>query len=242
MGAGVQKELRKSLIDGKPGPLGKESEYQAIVGKLMWLFKTRHDIRFATGLLARSLLSAGDDHIVRAKRVIKYLAGNPDRPMIIDGGIPMTVSAASDSDWAENFQTCKSTSGFYVKVGSTTVTCVSQIQRKIADSSAMAETLALAELSKHVQSAVGMLEDIGLTVPRPVQVLNDNQAVVTQSRTLVNHSASKHYRVPQSIIRELVDKKFWDIIAVPSEDNPADVLTKPLLVSKFQQHNSVLMG
>ena len=162
--------------------------------------------------------------------------------MVIDGTAPMTVSAASDSDWAENFKTCKSTTGFYVKVGLTTVACVSQIQRKIADSSAMAETLALAELSKHVQSVVGTLEDIGVTVPRPVQVLHDNQAVVTQSQTLINHSASKHYRVPQSIIRELVAKNFWIISSVPSEDNPADVLTKPLLVEKFKQHNSVLMG
>ena len=154
----------------------------------------------------------------------------------------MAVSAASDSDWAENFKSCKSTSGFYVKLGSTTVVCVSQIQRKIADSSAMGETLSLAELSKHAQSVVGTVEDFGLEIARPIPVLNDNQAVVTQSRTLVNHSASKHYRVPQSIIRELVEKGFWNIINVPSEDNPADVLTKPLLVAKFQQHNAVLMG
>ena len=41
MEAGAQAELRKGLVMGKVGTLGRESEYQSIVGKLMWLFKTR---------------------------------------------------------------------------------------------------------------------------------------------------------------------------------------------------------
>ena len=86
------------------GTLGRESEYQSIVGKLMWLFKTRYDIRFAVGLLTRSLLSAGDEHIIRAMRVVKYLARNPARPIVIDGTVPMTVSGASDSDWGGRLQ------------------------------------------------------------------------------------------------------------------------------------------
>ncbi len=106
----------------------------------------------------------------------------------------------------------------------------------------MAETLALAELSKHVQSTVGILEDIGVKVPRPILVKVDNRQVVTQSESLVNHSASKHYRVPQSIIRELVVKGFWKVESVATEDNPADVLTKPLPLSGFERHSVTLMG
>ena len=71
MEAGALAELRKGLMASKTGTLGRESEYQCIVGELMWLFKTRYDIGFATGLLTRSLLSAGDDHITRALRVVK---------------------------------------------------------------------------------------------------------------------------------------------------------------------------
>ena len=106
----------------------------------------------------------------------------------------------------------------------------------------MAETLAAAELSKHVQSTVGVLEDIGVKVPQPILIKSDNQGVITQSQALVNHSASKHYRVPQSIIRELVEKNFWKIVAIPSDDNPADVLTKPLPQVAFERHAATLMG
>ncbi len=106
----------------------------------------------------------------------------------------------------------------------------------------MAETLAAAELAKHVQSTVGVLEDIGVEVPRPILIKADNQGVITQSQALVNHSASKHYRVPQSIIRELVEKNFWKIVAVTSEDNPADILTKPLQLIAFDKHSATLMG
>lgn len=208
----------------------------------MWLFKTRYDLRFSIGLLTRSLLSAGDDHITRAMRVVKYISGNPERKLVIDGTVPMTVSAGSDSDWGGDFKESKSTSGFYIKIGNTTTSCISQLQRKVTDSVAMAETLALAELSKHVLSTVGILEDIGVQVPRPIKVVVDNQAVATQSRALVNHSASKHYRVPQSIIRELAAKEFWEIKLVPSEENPADTLTKPLPLLGFEKHSAKLMN
>jgi hypothetical protein len=175
-------------------------------------------------------------------RVVKYLVRNPARPIVIDGTAPLTVSAASDSDWGGDFKESKSTSGYFVMVGKTVVSCHSQIQRKVTDSVAMAETLALAELSKHVQSTVGILEDIGVTVPRPVQVVVDNQGVMTQSQALVNHSASKHYRVPQSIIRELVVKGFWLINQTPTADNPADTLTKPLVGIGYDKHSATLMG
>ena len=102
---------------GKVGTLGRESEYKSIVGKLMWLFKTRYDLRFSIGLLTRSLLSAGDDHITRAMRVVKYISGNPERKLVIDGTVPMTVSAGSDSDWGGDFKESKSTSVFFIKIG-----------------------------------------------------------------------------------------------------------------------------
>ena len=127
-------------------------------------------------------------------------------------------------------------------VGKTVVSCHSQLQRKVTDSVAMAETLALAELSKHIQSTVGILEDVGVTVPRPIHVMVDNQGVKTQSQALVNHSASKHYRVPQSIIHELVAKRFWLIDLKPSADNPADTLTKPLVGVGYDRHSSTVMG
>ena len=127
-------------------------------------------------------------------------------------------------------------------VGKTVVSCFSHLQRKVTDSVHMAETLALAELSKHVQSTVGILEDIGVSVPRPIQVTVDNQGVMTQSQVLVNHSASKHYRVPQSIIRELVAKGFWIIHLAPTAENPADILTKPLVGIGHDKHSATLMG
>ena len=53
-----------------------------------------------------------------------------------------------------------------------------------------------------------ILEDIGVTVSRPIHVMVDDQDVKTQSQALVNHSASKHYRVPRPIIHELVARRF----------------------------------
>lgn len=53
--------------------------YQAIVGSLLFLTNTtRFDIGFATTVLCRAMSKPTNQHMAAAKRVLRYLRGNPD--------------------------------------------------------------------------------------------------------------------------------------------------------------------
>jgi hypothetical protein len=81
------------------------------------------------------------------------------------------------------------------------------------------------------------LHEIGLqnvTNKIPTTIFGDNQAAITLSKDPVSHSKSKHMDIKFHWQREQVEKKN-DLIYeyVPSNENIADILTKPLPSDQF---------
>ncbi len=222
------------------GSTGKE--FQRILGKITWLLKTRPDIQFAAAVLARFSIGAGETELKYAKRVLRYLAGSPDRGIIVDGNGPLDISGGCDADWGGDLRTDKSTSGTFSKLGRTLVCTQVKLQRKVADSTAMAKTYAAHEELRTVTWLFGLCGDMGLRMSRPARCVIDNAAAHKQGKNPVNHAASKHYRLPQAIIRQGHEDNLMTLVKVASDDNPADVFTKPLDAVKFHKHIDALMG
>jgi hypothetical protein len=171
------------LAKANKEPQGKEKEYQRIVGKLMWLLKTRPDCHFAIGLLARFLRSAGDQQIGWAKQLLRYVANEPEKGLMIDPGDKLYLHGGSDSDWGGDDTTCKSTSGGYLALGDIgLVAFFSTIQKKVADSSTAAETYAAHKLIREVIEIVGKLTEMGVEVPLPIHLEQDNEGVIKMSK------------------------------------------------------------
>ena len=225
------------------GKQGKEKEFQGLVGKLMWLFKCRYDVHLAVGFLTRLLTSAGPTEMGYGMRVVSYLASCPDKGLLLGGAGPIKLTAASDADWGGDAATCKSTSGGAVFLGNGgAIDCSSRLQKKVADSTAMAETFAAHALVKSVCFALGILDDMGIKVPRPIPMAVDNNAVIKQSKNAVDHQSSKHYRIPQAMIREQVTEGAIELLHINGNLNPADALTKPLGHVRFALHTDFLMA
>ena len=122
------------------------------------------------------------------------------------------------------------------------ITCSSWLQRKVADSSTCAEAYAAHELVRKKIEAEGKLREMGFDVPLPVKLLQDNQSVIKMSKNPIAHAGSKHYRIPQAFIRGAVDDGLVEFEEVSSDDNPADMFTKPSTRLKFHHDCDQIMG
>ena len=107
--------------------------YRALVGSLMYLMVgTRPDIAVACSELSRHLESPSEQHIIAAKRVLRYLAGTKKIKLLFDGLQSLQPAAYADADYANDSETRRSTSGYLLKVCNGAIVWKSKTQPLVA--------------------------------------------------------------------------------------------------------------
>ena len=76
---------------------------------------TRPDISFAVTKMAQFAANPTEDHLSHALYICRYLVGTPNYRLKYDGASGQGLNACTDSDWASDVNTRRSTSGFFVK-------------------------------------------------------------------------------------------------------------------------------
>ena len=74
------------------------------------------------------------------------------------------------------------------------------------------------------------------SIIEPVILLCDNNGAVAQAKEPRSHHRSKHVLRKYHLIREFVGNKDVKIDRVPTDENIADPLTKPLSQKKHDSH------
>ena len=68
----------------------------------------------------------------------------------------------------------------------------------------------------------------------------DNSSAIDISKNLVQHSKTKHIEIRYHFIRDLVERKIVCPEYFPTEQQNADIFTKPLDRSKFETFRQVI--
>jgi Reverse transcriptase (RNA-dependent DNA polymerase) len=203
--------------------------YRSLVGSLMYLaVGTRPDIAYAVGRLSTFLDCYRPEHWDAATRVLKYLKGTRALSLVLGGQEPVTLTGFSDSDYANCPDSSRSTSGYCFSLGSGVVSWSSRKQRTVADSSCYAKYIALHDASHEATFLRQLLDGLDLLPASPSRLFCDNHAATILTEDHVWHSRVKHIRVKYHHVRELVTDGELTIARVPSAENTADILTKPL--------------
>lgn len=87
------------------------------MGALQYLALTRPDISFVVGKLSQFMHDPSETHFTVVKRILRYLKRTIFRGLLLRGGVPLTLTAFSDSDWAVNQDDRFSTSAYIIYLG-----------------------------------------------------------------------------------------------------------------------------
>lgn len=221
--------------------------YMAAVGCIMYgALITRPDVAFVAQALGRHLQSSTDVHMTAAKDVLRYLKGTRDMGIKFspapDTHGAIVLKGYVDSDWASDVATRRSTSAYLFTIGGGCVSWRSKLQPTVALSSAEAEYVAAAAATQEAVFLRRALADLGHVQPDPTILYEDNQGAIAMSENPVHRQRSKHIDVKHNFVREKVGSLEIKLVYVPTQDQLADMLTKPLAKIQLMRLRGRVMG
>ena len=203
--------------------------YQQAIGCLTYLAtRTRPDISASVGILSKFMADPGPAHWSGVKRILRYLQGTRNYGLVFVGGDKDVLLGYSDSDWAGDIVTRRSTSGYVFQLGQSTISWCSKRQQTVAKSSTEAEYVALSIASQEVIWLRRLLSDLKVDMSAATEMMEDNRGAIDLSKNPKNHGRTKHIDVSYHFTRERIASKEIKVNYVPSAANLADVMTKPL--------------
>ena len=211
-------------------------KYQRAIGCLTYLSTaTRPDISAAVGMLSKFMADPGANHWVGVKRVLRYLRGTHNYGLVFTGDKDDSLIGYSDSDWAGDVVTRRSTSGYVFQFGNSTVSWSSRRQATVAKSSTEAEYVALSMATQEAVWLRRLLNDVGVQVDTATTLYEDNQGAIDLSKNPKHHNRTKHIDVSFHFTRERMAAKEIDVCYIPTEHNLADVMTKGLAKVPYEK-------
>jgi hypothetical protein len=209
--------------------------YINAVGALMYLaVATRPDISYTVAKLAQFNTCPGTAHWKAVKHLFRYLKYTIDlkltyKPTSGDNHISAEVFRTYvDADHAGCLDTRRSTSGYFLKMGTGAVSWSSKKQTSVAWSSTEAEYIAASTAGQETVWMRGLLRELGFKINDPSLILVDNQSAITVAKNPEHHGRMKHVDIRYHWIRQEIRRKNISIHYVPTGQNTADILTKPL--------------
>ncbi|WVZ94772.1 hypothetical protein U9M48_040631 [Paspalum notatum var. saurae] len=221
-------EVRLQLSKQGTSPTVDATMYRSLIGSLRYLLHTRPELTFAVGYLSRFMEEPRMEHMAAMKQLLRYVKGTCDHGLhYTNNGGKLNLLGYSDSGMAGDVDGRKSTTRVIFFLGGNPVTWLSQKQRVVALSSCEAEFIAGAAAACQAVWLRRLLEDItGAKVPAPILKM-DNQSAIALSKNPVLHDRSKHIDTRFHFIRECAEKGDINIEFAGTQDQLADILTKP---------------
>jgi len=134
----------------------------------------------------------------------------------------------------------KSTGAFIFTINGTPITWSSKKQTCVALSSTESEYRALVEASKEAMWLKNLFWELGFLDQDPIRIGCDNQSTIRIAKNPTYHSKTKHFEIHLNFIRDIVSKQQIKILFTPTDKQPADILTKALGFTKFENCRKML--
>ncbi len=139
--------------------------------------------------------------------------------------------------------------GFVIRYAGCPIGWCSKLQTEIALSTAEAEYIALSQALREVIPLITLMEELSEIFPLYVnktdffcKVWEDNQSCIAMTQSDKFTPRTKHIALKYHHFWSFVDSKKIQISYIPTEDQLADMLTKPLSDGLFQTLRYKLMG
>lgn len=218
--------VKLSKFDG--GERVDATKYRSVVGSIRYLTCTRPDLSFSVCIVSRFMEEPVYSHWKALKRILRYIQGTVSLGLFYSKAEDYKLVGYSDSDWCGDIDDRKSTSGFVFFMGDTAFTWLSKKQPIVTLSTCEAEYVAASWCVCHAIWLRNLLSEIELKQLRATVIKVDNKSAIELEKNPVNHERSKHIDVRFHFIRDHVKKGSIELVHVASQEQAADIFTKPL--------------
>ncbi|XP_016513035.1 secreted RxLR effector protein 161-like [Nicotiana tabacum] len=128
----------------EPNSPVNETMYRGIIGSLLYINASRHDIVFSLGLCSRFQSSPKESHLKATKRILRYLKVTQDLVLYYPLGENFDLIRSVDVDYGGYLVDRKITSGMAHFLGSCLISWGTKKQNYMALSTAEAEYMSVA--------------------------------------------------------------------------------------------------
>ena len=208
--------------------------YRSMIGSLLYLCASRPDIMLSVCMCARFQAAPKESHHKAVKHILRYLAHTPTLGLWYPKGSSFDLVGYSDSNYAGDRVDRKSTSGTCHFLGRSLVCWSSKKQNYVSLSTAEAEYIAAGSCCAQLLWMKQTLKDYGVNV-KNVPLLCDNESAIKIAHNPVQHSKTKHIQIRHHFLRDHVLKGDISIEHVKTEEQLADIFTKPLDEKRFSK-------
>ena len=236
-------EVKPEIINGDPQPLNVK--YREVVGSLIYLMTcTRPDISWTVTRLSQKLENPSPVEWVMLRHVLRYLKGTMNHGLLYQkSNHGLSLVGYSDSDWASCSEDRRSTTGYYFALNPAgpPISWKSRKQPTVALSSCEAEYMAFTECVQEASFLQMLLSEI-ITILLPISIHGDNQGAIALVKNPIISNRSKHIDIKHHFIREKFNTNFINLCYVNTDDNVADIFTKPVTKHKLNHFRKMLFG
>jgi len=212
--------------------------YRQAVGSLIWLSSgTRPDISYAVAQVARFSANPGIVHWKAVVKIFRYLQGT------IKLGIKFSPSphaseiintlGFADSDHARCVDSRRSITGYLFIMSNGPISWQSTQQKSVALSSMEAEYMALCSATQEAMWLRMILLDFDHHFNESITIYEDNESCIAYTKNPTQYKRTKHIDQRYHFVKDEVILGNIKIQKIPTADNLADILTKPLEVTRF---------
>jgi len=250
-----------------------ECPYQEAVGSLLYLSnKCRPETAFRVNQLSRYNCNPSKEHWTAVKHLMRYFKGSKNKGICLQRNMPKgttlleavkncKIEVYTDSDYAMDRDTRKSTSGFCIYLNNNLIYWSSRKQACTAQSTAEAEMIAGCAGAKYAQYVRKALHEIWMILdgkhasmnkgeknnvsvminsPKP-DLFIDNKAAEIVAKTGDFTKRMRHIDVRYYYLADQVKRNQISVNHIAGTENPADLFTKAVKLEVFNHLISQLV-
>ena len=224
----------------------KKQETRALIGALVFIASVlRIDVAQAVFRVARNMANPSEEAHNAAVRILLYLFHTKSMGITYGAikdrtaeGLGRSLHVLVDANW----EVGKSVTGVAIMLAGAAVTWISRKQLMEALSSMDSETYAASLGAADLIHIRGLVEEMGVVIHHAVPMWSDNSGTVSVANDSGSVGRARHLTMRARFLQDCKSAGICQVGYVPTQENAADMLTKPLDRSKFSKHRMYLMG
>lgn len=182
----LKHRLIANIKFGNKGNSIDQSQYQRLVGKLIYLSHTQPHIVFVVSLVNQFMHSPKEEHHEAIHGILRYLKRSPGKGLFFKKNQHRAIESITDADWAGSTTDRRSMSGYCTFIWGNLITW-SKKQNVIDRSSVEAEYQSMAHGISEMIWLKKMMKELKKTFALPMKSYCDNKASISIAHNPVQH-------------------------------------------------------